>query len=69
MPATAAKAVQERAVAPVALENSQYMVVVRKGDAEAMRAAIDRSIARTRADKRKGDAVAFLREFRSNPRA
>ena len=41
----------------------------RSADPEAMRAAIDRSIKRMHADKRQGDAVQFLREFRDNPRA
>lgn len=70
MPDASAKAaVKESHTHPVQLAEGKYMVVLRRGDPAAMRAACDRMIERMKADKRKGDAVAFLREFRDNPRA
>lgn len=46
-------------------------VYVRKhgGTPEESRAAWGRTIARAKADKRRGDAVKFLKEFRDDPRA
>jgi hypothetical protein len=38
------------------------------GTPDESRAACERAIVRMNADKRKGDVVKFLKEFRSNPR-
>lgn len=68
MPATVAKT-SRKAAAPVAFRESESLVVIRRGDPDAMRAAVDRIIARARKDRRQGDAAATLREFRDRPRA
>lgn len=67
----AVKVVDENSLThPVQLAEGECVVVQhRTADPEAMRAAIDRAIERMHADKRKGDAVKFLRVFRDNPRA
>jgi hypothetical protein len=46
-----------------------YVIQHHRPDPEAMRAAVERMRERLKKDKRKGDAVKFLREFRDNPRA
>ncbi len=65
-----AKLLKKRAPAQHMFELSAGMTVVerRGGTPEEIRAACGSMIARMRADKRKGDAVQFLTEFRNNPR-
>jgi hypothetical protein len=53
----------------IEFSGSESIVVVRRGDVEAMRRRMTAAIERMHADTRPGDAAKFLREFRENPRA
>ena len=48
--------------------DADMLIVEYRPPVEETRAAMRASIERMRADKRRGDAVKFLRDFRSNPR-
>ncbi len=68
--AKTSKQTKKRAPALHMFELSAGMTAVerRGGTPEEIRATCGSMIARMRADKRKGDAVQFLTEFRNNPR-
>lgn len=68
--AKTSKTNKKRAPALHMFELSAGMTVVerRGGTPEEIRAACTSMIARMHADKRKGDSVQFLNEFRNNPR-
>lgn len=50
------------------LEEGQTVIVRRRSNPEAQRAAAQEAIAQMHKRKKRGDVVAYLRDFRDNPR-
>jgi len=67
---TQATAAANRAASPASIrsDEEQCVVFVHRCDPTESQAAIDRTLTRMAADKRQGDVMTVLKEFRDNPR-